>query len=155
VQENFCLHAKQKDIALNVTVEAGLPNLMGSWRMVRQILTNLVSNALKFTSDRGTVTITATLAGGGELLISVADTGIGMSEAEIAIALTPFGQVDGALSRSHEGTGLGLPLARAMAKLHQAEFRIGSVRGAGTSVEIAFPAARLIGPVEQPISASA
>jgi signal transduction histidine kinase len=155
VRESVCLHAEQKRVALEVAVEAGLPELLGSARMVRQILTNLVSNALKFTPEGGIVTVTAALAGDGGLLVRVSDTGIGMSEAEIVVALTPFGQVDSTLSRSHEGTGLGLPLARAMAKLHQAEFRVGSVKGAGTSVEIAFPAARLIRLDDEPARACA
>jgi signal transduction histidine kinase len=155
LQESVSLQAEQKHIALEIAVAAGLPDLLGSARMVRQILTNLVSNALKFTADDGTVAVTAALVDSGEILLCVADTGVGMSEEEIAIALTPFGQVDSTLSRSHEGTGLGLPLARAMAKLHQAEFRVSSVKGVGTSVEIAFPAARLIRPVAEPVLACA
>ena len=66
-----------------------------------------------------------------------------MSADEIAVALTPFGQLDNALSRRYEGTGLGLPLARAMAKLHQAELSVVSTPGEGTSIEIVFPRARL------------
>lgn len=143
VGNSLCLQAAQKRIALDVAVEPGLPALLGSPRMIRQILTNLAANALKFTPVTGTVSVTARLAG-GELLVTVADTGVGMTEAEIAVALTPFGQVDDALNRSAEGTGLGLPLARAMTLLHQAEFRVRSAKGAGTAIEIAFPPTRLI-----------
>lgn len=149
VSNSLCLQAEQKRIALDVAVEPGLPALLGSPRMIRQILTNLAANALKFTPEAGTVSLTARLAG-GELLVAVADTGVGMSEAEIAVALTPFGQVEGELNRRTEGTGLGLPLARAMTLLHQAEFRVRSAKGAGTAIELAFPSTRLIYPATQP-----
>ena len=140
--ESIGLLAEKKGVALHISAEPGLPTLIGSERMVRQILANLLSNAVKFTPAGGTVSTTATLAPSGELIISVADSGIGMNEEEIAVALTPFGQVDGALDRSNEGTGLGLPLARAMAALHQADFRIASAPGAGTAVSVVFPKSR-------------
>jgi len=146
LSETIGLLAEKNGVAFQVTAEPGLPDLVGSERMVRQILVNLLSNAVKFTPAGGTVSATAALAPSGELIIAVADSGIGMSEKEIAIALTPFGQVDSALSRGHEGTGLGLPLARAMAALHQAELRIASAPGAGTTVSVVFPKSRVVVP---------
>ncbi|HJU18829.1 MAG TPA: GAF domain-containing sensor histidine kinase [Stellaceae bacterium] len=143
VSKPLCLQAEQKGIAFEIAAEPGLPALIGSERMVRQILINLLSNALKFTPAGGTVAVKAALKASGELVLSVADSGIGMSALEIAVALTPFGQVDSTLSRRHEGTGLGLPLARAMAALHQAELNVTSAPGAGTLIEVVFPRARL------------
>ncbi|MBU6507309.1 MAG: hypothetical protein KGQ82_07410, partial [Alphaproteobacteria bacterium] len=136
----------KKGVVFHVAAQPGLPNLIGSERMVRQILVNLLSNAVKFTPEGGTVSAKAELAASGEIVLSVADSGIGMSEAEIAVALTPFGQVDGALNRGHNGTGLGLPLARAMAALHQADLRVVSAPGAGTSISVVFPKSRVVAP---------
>jgi signal transduction histidine kinase len=141
--ETVRLPAEKKGVALEIAAEPGLPDLIGSERIVRQILTNLLSNAVKFTPAGGAVTAKAALMTSGELVLSVTDSGIGMSADEIAVALMPFGQVDGALNRRYEGTGLGLPLARAMAKLHQAELSVVSAPGEGTSIEIVFPRARL------------
>ncbi|HEV2264869.1 MAG TPA: ATP-binding protein [Stellaceae bacterium] len=144
--ETIGVLAEKNGVAFQVSAEPGLPDLVGSERMVRQILVNLLSNAVKFTPAGGTVSATATLAPSGELVISVADSGIGMSEKEVAVALTPFGQVDSTLSRGHEGTGLGLPLARAMAALHQADLRITSTPGAGTTISVVFPKSRIAVP---------
>jgi len=144
--ETIGLLAAKKGVAIQVSAEPGLPDLVGSERMVRQILVNLLSNAVKFTPAGGTVSATAACAASGELVLSVTDSGIGMSEKEVAVALTPFGQVDSTLSRGHDGTGLGLPLARAMAALHQAELRIASAPGTGTSVSVIFPKSRVAVP---------
>ena len=144
VGETIGFLADQKGVTFQVAAEPGLPNLVGSERMVRQILVNLLSNAVKFTPPGGTVSATAALAPSGELIVAVADTGIGMSEKEIAVALTPFGQVDGALNRGHNGTGLGLPLARAMAALHQADLQVASTPGAGTTISVVFPKNRVV-----------
>ncbi|MDE1969413.1 MAG: GAF domain-containing sensor histidine kinase [Alphaproteobacteria bacterium] len=143
VGETIGFLADKKGVVFHVAAQPGLPNLIGSERMVRQILVNLLSNAVKFTPEGGTVSAKAELAASGEIVLSVADSGIGMSEAEIAVALTPFGQVDGALNRGHNGTGLGLPLARAMAALHQADLRVVSAPGAGTSISVVFPKSRI------------
>ena len=144
--ETIGVLAEKNGIAFHVAAKPDLPDLVGSERMVRQILVNLLSNAVKFTPAGGTVSATATLAPDGELIIAVVDSGIGMSEKEIAVALTPFGQVDSTLSRGHEGTGLGLPLARAMATLHQADLRVASAPGAGTTISVVFPKSRVVAP---------
>jgi signal transduction histidine kinase len=111
-------------------------------RMVRQILINLIGNAIKFTPAGGTVAVNAAAAGDG-YAVTVRDTGIGMSAEDIAHALTPFGQVENQMNTTHAGTGLGLPLAKAMMELHGGTMRIDSVPKKGTSVVLTFPAARL------------
>ena len=112
-------------------------------RMVRQVLINVLSNAVKFTASGGSVRLSAAVLDDGSLALTVADSGIGMSADDIEVALTPFGQVDSPQSRQHEGTGLGLPLARSMMELHGGRLSVESAPGVGTSVELRFPAGRV------------
>jgi signal transduction histidine kinase len=104
---------------------------------------NVVSNAVKFTHPGGTVTISGGLSPVGTMEITVTDTGIGMDEAEIAKAMTVFGQVSSGLARSHEGSGLGLPLTKGLVELHGGTLVITSEKGVGTTVTMTFPAARV------------
>ncbi len=116
--------------------------LVGDRRAIRQILLNLVSNAIKFTDAGGAVSATIADAPAGGLALVVADTGIGMAAHEIPKALEPFGQISGPMSRRHQGTGLGLPLVRSFAELHEATMAIESAPGTGTRVSIVFPPSR-------------
>ncbi len=109
-----------------------------------QVLINLMANAVKFTPDQGRITLAASVTDSGGLVFSVIDTGIGMTEPEIAIALEPFGQVDNTLSRSFEGTGLGLPLARKLTELHGGQLQVTSIKGKGTTVNVILPAERVL-----------
>lgn len=115
----------------------------GDRRRLMQILFNLLSNAIKFTPAGGSVTLSIQVLDDGRARITVADTGIGMAPKDIEKALTPFGQIDSKLSRSHEGTGLGLPLTKSLAEMHQAQFDIVSTPWVGTKILITFPASRL------------
>ena len=112
-------------------------------RMIRQIVINLVGNAIKFTPPGGSVRLVGRMLGDGSYEIAVRDTGVGMSEAEMAHALTPFGQNENRLARKHEGTGLGLPLAKAMLELHGGGLTMASVKDAGTTVTMHLPAERV------------
>jgi two-component system cell cycle sensor histidine kinase PleC len=109
---------------------------------LRQIALNLLSNAVKFTKAGGRVTVSTGLDPSGRIAIAVTDTGIGMSEDEIRIALEPFRQVTSSLSRSNEGTGLGLPLTKTLVELHGGRLDIASVPGRGTTVTVIFPPSR-------------
>jgi len=109
---------------------------------LEQVLLNLASNAVKFTPTGGHVTISAMLALAGEVVITVADTGIGMAPEDIPRALQPFGQIDNSLARPHGGTGLGLPLAQRLIELHGGTFTIDSELGKGTTVTAVLPAER-------------
>jgi PAS domain S-box-containing protein len=109
---------------------------------VEQVLLNLASNAVKFTPPGGRVTVSAMLALSGEVVITVADTGIGMAPEDIPRALQPFGQVDNSLARPHGGTGLGLPLAQRLVELHGGRLTIDSELGKGTTVTVALPPER-------------
>jgi len=113
-------------------------------RRVKQILLNLLSNAMKFTPSGGRVDLDAFMASDGGIVLQVRDTGIGMDEEEINRALKPFEQIDTGLNRKYEGTGLGLPLVERMARLNGGELRIESEKGKGTVVCVHFPPNRTI-----------
>ncbi len=117
--------------------------LLAVERMVRQILINLVGNAIKFTPAGGTVCITGGPVADGAYELTVRDSGVGMSEQDIAVALTPFGQIANLLGAKHTGTGLGLPLAKAMIELHGGTLTIQSTPYKGTAVTLTFPPARV------------
>ncbi len=123
---------------------ADLPQLRADRRRFKQILINLITNALKFTSGSGTVTIGGYLDQDGCMAVEVRDSGIGMTEREIDKALEPFGQVDTAINRRHPGTGLGLPLTKSMVEVHGGQLVIESRVGQGTMVRALFPAQRVV-----------
>ena len=134
--------------ARHITLDLRLPEvplrLFADRTRLLQVLINLLSNAVKFTPDDGQIVLSVTLGPDGEAILSVIDSGIGMTEAEIQVALEPFGQVDNALSRSFEGTGLGLPLAGRLAELHGGHLELNSVKGRGTVAQVTLPAKRVV-----------
>ena len=109
--------AQQAGVELAAEVADGLPNLLADERKLRQALLNLITNGIKFTPPEGRVRVSARMAG-DKLRIEVADTGIGIAQDDIPKALSPFGQIDSALSRRHAGTGLGLPLTKRLVEAH-------------------------------------
>jgi signal transduction histidine kinase len=139
--------AQEASVVLCVEVGGTLPRLAADETKLKQILLNLLSNAIKFTPAGGRVTLAAALNGAGELALRVSDTGIGMKEEDIPIALQPFRQIDNQLSRKYAGTGLGLPLTRALVEMHDGRLEITSAPGKGTTVIVVLPAGRLRAPV--------
>ncbi|MGE5539701.1 MAG: ATP-binding protein [Gemmatimonas sp.] len=135
--------ADDAGVMVATDVVAGLPGLRGDELRVKQVVLNLLSNAVKFTPRGGHVTLSAGIHALGGIAVTVTDTGIGMSPEEIDIALKAFHQVDNSLQRSHEGTGLGLPLAKNLVELHGGRLIVDSTPGAGTKVSAVFPATRL------------
>ena len=131
--------AETAGLTLVQDIATDLPPVRVDLTRVRQVLLNLLSNAIKFTPAGGTVTITARPCAGA-VEIAVCDTGIGMAEADIPKALEPFGQISNAMTRAHEGTGLGLPLSKSLVELHGGQFAIKSAPGRGTIVTITLPA---------------
>ncbi len=129
-------------LAIDLASFARLPCLRADQIKLKQILLNLLSNAVKFTPSGGRVTIAGRIDPGGPLVIAIDDTGIGMTERQLRLALQPFRQVDSSLARRHEGTGLGLPLTKSLVELHQGELAIDSTFGKGTRIEVRFPSAR-------------
>jgi PAS domain S-box-containing protein len=131
-----------------LTLEVELPDtpllIRADERKLKQVLMNLLSNAVKFTPAGGQIAVRASIAGAHGLIIEVTDTGIGIAPEDIERALSPFGQVDSRLSRRYEGTGLGLPLARALVELHGGTLSLDSRPGQGTTVRVTLPADRLV-----------
>ena len=120
------------------------PSVRCDERMLKQILLNLLSNAVKFTPQDGEVAVEASLDPLGAFQLQIRDTGIGIAEEDIPRALQAFTQVDSALSRKYDGTGLGLPLTKTMVELHGGRLLIHSVVGEGTVVTVLLPAERVI-----------
>jgi len=136
--------AREGMLKLSVEVQPGMPFLRADSTRLKQILLNLLSNAVKFTLPGGSIVVAGRHAENGSVALEVRDTGPGMTPTEIEIALEPFGQIDGGLARRHEGTGLGLPLARRLVELHDGLFHIDSEKGRGTTVTITLPATRVL-----------
>jgi two-component system cell cycle sensor histidine kinase PleC len=137
---SFRLMATEAHINLTWSIAYDLPAIRGDAAKLRQIFSNILSNAIKFTPAGGNVTVDALRTNNNGVVILIRDTGVGMSAEEINVAMTPFGQVDGGRSRWREGTGLGLPIARALVELHGGLLEIRSTKGAGTEVVIVLPA---------------
>ncbi len=136
--------AREGRVQLIADIPKELPFLRADGRAVRQLLLNFLSNAIKFTPEDGKVRISARCEGREGLVLSVSDTGIGMTKAEIEVALAPFGQVDSKYARKHEGTGLGLPICRSLIELHGGELIVESLPNVGTTLTARFPASRIV-----------
>ena len=135
--------ARRAGHTISINVSDDVIVLYADDRALKQILINLLSNAIKFTPDGGKISIDATLADDGSALLSVIDNGVGMAEEDIPIVLSDFGQIDGSLTRQHEGSGLGVPLVKWFAKLHGGSLLIKSEVGVGTTMTVSFPAERV------------
>lgn len=143
-----CLHLLHERISSaglhsKLNLDPDLPTMLADERRLKQVLLNLISNAVKFTPPGGAVIVTGRHMRGG-VAMSVRDTGVGMSQEEIPRALAKFGQIDGELARKHDGTGLGLPIAKSLIELHGGELTIASEKGKGTEVCVWLPAARIL-----------
>jgi signal transduction histidine kinase len=145
--------AGQKSVTVAIKLADDLPAVMAGELRLKQVLVNLLSNAVKFSRERGAVVLSAALRPNGDLAITVADQGIGMRPEDIPVALEPFRQIDNTISRSYEGTGLGLPLARMLIEKHGGTLALESAPGIGTTVTVTLPAARLR-PASLPVAAA-
>lgn len=134
--------AARERVIVRLSLAPRLPNIVADERALRQIVLNLLSNAVKFNEPGGQVIVSSALTDAGHAVIRIRDTGIGMSESEIETALEPFRQV--ATARHTTGTGLGLPLTKALVEANRASFSIKSKKAEGTLVEVAFPPTRVL-----------
>ncbi|WP_324133247.1 ATP-binding protein [Bosea sp. (in: a-proteobacteria)] len=134
--------AQRGRVVLRSGLSPKLPPVVADQRSIRQIVINLLSNAVKFTDAGGQVIISTALGDQGEAILRVRDTGIGMDDKEIELALEPFRQVP--TTRRAGGTGLGLPLTKALVEANRAAMSITSVKKEGTLVEITFPPQRVL-----------
>ena len=140
-------------VDLSISLDAGAPPIRGDEAKLRQIVGNIVSNAIKFTPSGGSVSVSTARMPSGCAGLLVRDNGVGMTEEEIDIALTPFGQVDGSRARWREGTGLGLPIARALVELHGGIIEIQSEKSRGTEVIVQLPPRNQVSTVDPMMAA--
>ena len=136
--------AAQAGLTLVEEIAGDLHLTRGDPGKLNQVFNNILSNAIKFTPHGGTVTLSATNLLPDRVSVSIRDTGIGMNAEDIAVAMTPFGQVDGSRTRWREGTGLGLPIAHSLTQMHEGEINIRSKPGAGTEVTVLLPSSTRI-----------
>ncbi|MPY73078.1 MAG: hypothetical protein GEU87_02350 [Alphaproteobacteria bacterium] len=135
-------HAEKGKVELALDIQDGLPLLVADERKIKQILVNILSNAIKFTRPGGRVSLRVQQADSGQFEFLTRDNGIGMAPDEVEKALLKFGQIDSDLNRKYNGTGLGLPLSKALTELHGGVLEIDSIKYNGTTVTVRMPASR-------------
>jgi len=131
--------AKDKNILIEFDIADDLPEVHADPLRIKQIITNILSNAVKFNNENGHVECLAVDKGDGYVCITVRDNGQGMSETEIDVALRPFGQVNSGMNKQHEGSGLGLPISYELTKMHNGKLSVQSTKDVGTEVSILLP----------------
>ena len=136
--------ANRERIIIRSSLASELPPVVADARSIRQIVLNLVSNSVKFTHPGGQVILSTAFTENGEVVLRVRDTGVGMSDADITVAMEPFRQIATSGRAGSGGTGLGLPLTKALAEANRASFNIRSAVDVGTIVEITFPSTRVL-----------
>lgn len=144
--------ANRERVIIRSSFQSNLPDIVADTRSIKQVALNLLSNAVRFTAPGGQVIVSTSYELNGDVVMRVRDTGIGMTKSEVEQALKPFRQVNAPERRKaesrrdwrNEGTGLGLPLTKAMVEANRAQFAIDSTPGQGTVVEIAFPPTRVL-----------
>lgn len=138
--EMMLLRAEQAGVSLDVDIAPDLPEIVADRIALRQVLINLISNAVKFTPRGGSVNVSVRAAG-ADFLIAIADTGIGIAESDLAQVGNPFFQAASSYDRPYEGTGLGLSVVKGLIELHGGTFEIKSKVGKGTRVSVRLPRA--------------
>jgi PAS domain S-box-containing protein len=146
---SHCVHmiserANRAGLKLKLDLAERLPALNADERRITQVLLNLATNAVKFTPAGGTVTVAADVEPSGNLVMSVADSGIGISEKDIERVFEPFVQVNRAAHPNQEGAGLGLAICKNLIELHQGRIEVSSKPQRGTTVRVILPASRLM-----------
>jgi PAS domain S-box-containing protein len=136
--------ANRERVIIRSSFPSRLPEVVADLRSVRQIALNLLSNAIRYTQAGGQVIVSTSYEASGDIVMRVRDTGVGMSQAEIEQAMKPFKQVNALRRPRGDGTGLGLPLTKAMVEANRARFAISSTPGEGTLVEVTFPSTRVL-----------
>jgi signal transduction histidine kinase len=137
------LRDKARDVQIRLFVDERA-EILADKRLIKQILLNLLSNAIKFTPAGGAITLGAGITDSG-FEITVADTGIGMDPSQLEKAFSHYGQIDSKIARTHQGTGLGLPISLALAKLHGGDLTATSTPSEGTCMTLTLPGSRVVG----------
>ncbi|MEP1205572.1 MAG: ATP-binding protein [Lentilitoribacter sp.] len=136
--------ANENRVIVRSSLPSNVPSVVADKRSIKQILLNILSNSIRFTPAGGQIVVSSSLEASGNVLLRIRDNGVGMNRAELERAMQPFGQVGQETRQRGEGTGLGLPLTRAMTEANRANFDIVSAPGEGTLVTINFPPQRVL-----------
>ena len=136
--------AERHGITVRLDIAPAIPDVYADGQLLRQILLNLLSNAIKFSGDARDVLVRVALDASERIVFSVIDQGIGIAEGDLERVMEPFGQAEGSLSRQNEGTGLGLPLCKALAEAHGGTLELRSRLGEGTRVDVILPPERTV-----------
>ena len=136
--------ANSQRVIIRTSLSSSVPDVVADLRSVKQIAINLLSNAVRFTPAGGQVVVSTSYESNGNVSLRIRDTGLGMTRDQLEEAMKPFKQVTGLARERGDGTGLGLPLAKAMAEANRAQFAMNSQPGRGTLVEIVFPSKQVL-----------
>jgi PAS domain S-box-containing protein len=136
--------ANSQRVIIRTALSQSVPNVVADLRSIKQIALNILSNAIRFTPSGGQIVVSTSYEGNGSVVIRIRDTGVGMTRTELEQAMKPFRQVATNSRKRGDGTGLGLPLTKAMVDANRALFSINSAPNEGTLVEITFPSPRVL-----------
>ncbi|KIP99754.1 histidine kinase [Agrobacterium tumefaciens] len=137
--------ANNQRVIIRTALSQSVPQIVADLRSIKQIMLNVLSNAIKFTPSGGQIVVSTAYEANGSVVLRIRDTGIGMTRTELEHAMKPFRQVSASSNRVRgDGTGLGLPLTKAMVDANRANFSITSAPNEGTLVEISFPSQRVL-----------
>ncbi|WP_026613163.1 PAS domain S-box protein [Ensifer aridi] len=136
--------ANSQRVIIRTSLSASVPEVVADGRSIKQIALNILANAIRFTPSGGQIVVSTSYEGNGSVILRIRDTGIGMSRNELDQAMKPFRQVTTGGRKRGDGTGLGLPLTKAMTEANRAQFAISSAPNEGTLVEISFPSQRVL-----------
>lgn len=136
--------ANSQRVIIRTSLSSSVPDVVADQRSIKQIAINILSNAIRFTQAGGQVVVSTSYEESGNVSLRIRDTGVGMTRNQLEQAMKPFKQVTGTPRERGDGTGLGLPLAKAMAEANRAQFAMNSQPGQGTLVEITFPSQRVL-----------
>jgi len=136
--------ANSQRVIIRTSLSAAVPNVVADGRSIKQIALNILANAIRFTPSGGQIVVSTSYEANGSVILRIRDTGVGMTRNELDQAMKPFRQVTTGARKRGDGTGLGLPLTKAMAEANRAHFSITSAPNEGTLVEISFPSQRVL-----------
>jgi PAS domain S-box-containing protein len=136
--------ANGQRVIIRTALSQSVPPVVADLRSIKQIVLNILSNAIRFTPSGGQIVVSTAYEANGNVVLRIRDTGIGMTRPELELAMQPFRQVAGAARKRGDGTGLGLPLTKAMVDANRASFSIHSAPNEGTLVEVTFPSPRVL-----------
>lgn len=136
--------ANSQRVIIRTSLSAAVPNVVADGRSIKQIALNILANAIRFTPSGGQIVVSTSYEANGSVILRIRDTGVGMTRGELDQAMKPFRQVTTGARKRGDGTGLGLPLTKAMAEANRAQFSITSAPNEGTLVEISFPSQRVL-----------